>query len=143
MTECGRALTGSRQALRDFNPEGLFIRYGIKYSAAKLLMLKHLKIAAFLVVVAVLFPLFHHETVCVGQNGRKSAIKSVLLTRGNAGSSSIKLTKKSTRAGDADFRLEELPGAFSDYDSHIISTESIQFVPPACKYAIRSKATFS
>ncbi len=106
-------------------------------------MLKHPKIAAFLVVIAILFPLFHHETACVDRNGRKSAIKSVLKIRGNAGYSNIKLLKKNTRAGDADICLDELLSAFSNYDSHIITAESLQFAPPSCKYAIRSKATFS
>jgi len=106
-------------------------------------MINYHKIASFLVAAAIAFPLCHFETICIHQNGRKSAVKIVLKLRTNTGYSIIKFLKKNTSTDDADFCLVGFSNVFSNYYSQTVPIDSLKFSPASCKYAVWSKATFS
>lgn len=106
-------------------------------------MLKKNKTAAFLVIISILFPLFHQETAIIVRNGRKFASKNVLNINSNTYNSNIKFSKKNTRGNDIALCFDKLLFIISDSDVQDFSTDSLYFIPPSWKYFFWSKATFS
>jgi hypothetical protein len=106
-------------------------------------MLKKNKAAAFLVIITILFPVFHHETASHVLDGRKSASKNALKIKCNTYNSNIKVSKRITKINDIDLCYDEIHIIIAESIFKIISTDSLQFKAPVCKYSFWSKATFS
>jgi hypothetical protein len=106
-------------------------------------MLKNNKTAAFLVIVTILFPVFHHETVSHIFNRGKSASKNTLKIKCNTYNSNIKVSKRITKINDIDFCYDEINIIIPEFVVQIVSTDSLKFKAPVSKYSFWSKATFS
>lgn len=106
-------------------------------------MLKNNKTAAFLVIITILFPVFHHETASHVFNGGKSTSKNVLKIKCNAYNSNIKVSKRITKINDIDLCYDEIHVIIPVFVVQIISTDSLLFQAPLCKYSFWSRATFS
>lgn len=104
-------------------------------------MLKNNKTAAFLVIISVLFPLFHHETASHLVNGRKATSKSILKV--NINNSNIKISRRTTKLNDIDLYYDEILLIKTEFFAQAISTDSLKFKAPVSKYSFWSKATFS
>jgi hypothetical protein len=106
-------------------------------------MLKNNKTAAFLVIITILFPVFHHETASHVLNGGKSTSKNALKIKCNIYNSNIKVSKRITKINDIDLCYNEIPIIIPEFVVQIISTDSLQFRTLISKYSFWSKATFS
>jgi hypothetical protein len=106
-------------------------------------MLKKNKAAAFLVIITILFPVFHHETASHVLDGRKSTSKNALKIKCNTYNSTIKVSKRLTKINDIDLFYDDTHIIIPEFVEQVISTDSIQFKAPVYKYSFLSKATFS
>jgi hypothetical protein len=106
-------------------------------------MLKNRKITALLVIVSVLFPLYHQDSARNLLNGKKSSFKTVLKIKSNSSNFNIKLSKKNTRIDDADVCYNIAIVQIFDICLKTAQPDSLQLKNTLSKYSFFSRATFS
>lgn len=106
-------------------------------------MFMNTKAAAFLVIITILFPMFHHETASQVLNGRKSTSKNALKRTCNTYNCNIKVSKRIKKINDIDLCYDEIKFITAKFVVKIISTNSLQFKTLPCIYSFWSRATFS
>jgi hypothetical protein len=106
-------------------------------------MLKNNKTAAFLVIITILFPIFHHETASHVLNRGKSATKNALKIKCSTYNSNAKIIKRTTKIDDIELCYDEISSIILEFVEQNFLTDSLKFKTPITKYSFWSKATFS
>lgn len=106
-------------------------------------MLKNNKTAAFLVIITILFPIFHHETASLVLNRGKSTTKNVLKIKCDTYNSNTKVIKRTTKIDDIELYYNEISSIITEFVAQNFLTDSLKFGSPIAKYSFWSRATFS
>ena len=106
-------------------------------------MNKKNKTAAFLVVITILFPVFHHETASHVLNRGKSVTKNALKIKCNSYNSNIKVIKRTTKIDDIDLFHDEISQIIKEFVAKNFLTDSLEYRTSIVKYSFWSKSTFS